>query len=53
MIDVLLYASLSCSQVNELIDRVGIYQQNDPKATQVQVNEIVEVLKESTPECFK
>ena len=53
MIDVLLYASLSCAQVNRLIDNVDTYQRNDSRATQLEVKEIVDVLKESAPECFK
>ena len=53
MIDLLLYASFSCAQVDRLIDNVDTYQKNDSSLTQLEIKEIVDVLKESTPECFK
>jgi len=53
MIEVLLYTSLSCAQVNRLIANVDTYQRNDSNITQLETKEIVDVLKESAPECFK
>lgn len=51
MIEVLLYTTLSCSQINELISNVKVYSQRD-NVSQVEVHEIIDVLKESSPECF-
>jgi hypothetical protein len=47
MIDLLLYANISCLDVSEMIGRVKA---NDVLSKNVQ-SEIVETLKESTPHC--
>jgi len=50
--DTLKYSEMSCDDANALIDRVYEYQQQSEYITLNDANEIVEVVKESVPECF-
>jgi len=50
--DTLNYTNMSCDDANALIDRVYEYQQQSEYITLSDANEIVEVVKESVPECF-
>tara|TARA_B100000927_G_scaffold277538_1_gene259273 strand:- start:781 stop:999 length:219 start_codon:yes stop_codon:yes gene_type:complete len=50
--DNLQYAELSCKDANALIDRVYNYELQSNYITQKDVDEIVEIIKEATPECF-
>ena len=50
--DTLSYSNMSCNDANALIDRVYEYQQQSEYITIGDANEIVEVIKESVPECF-
>ena len=50
--DTLSYSNMSCDDAQTLIDRVYEYQQQSEYITIGDANEIVEVVKESVPECF-
>ena len=50
--DTLKYSEMSCDDANALIDRVYEYQQQSEFINFDDANEIVEVVKESVPECF-
>ena len=50
--DTLSYSGMSCDDAQTLIDRVYEYQKQSEFITMDDANEIVEVVKESTPECF-
>ena len=50
--DTLSYSDMSCDDANALIDRVYEYQKQSEYITLSDANEIVEVVKESVPECF-
>ena len=50
--DTLNYTNMSCDDAQTLIDRVYEYQKQSEYITIGDANEIVEVIKESTPECF-
>ena len=50
--DVLKYSEMSCPDAQTLIDRVYEYNQQSEFLTTEDADEIVEVIKESTPECF-
>jgi hypothetical protein len=50
--DTLSYSDMSCDDAQTLIDRVYEYQQQSEYITNDDANEIVEVVKESVPECF-
>ena len=50
--DILKYSEMSCKDAQTLIDRVYEYQQQSEYITLSDANEIVEVVKESVPECF-
>ena len=50
--DILKYSEMSCKDAQTLIDRVYEYQQQSEYITLSDANEIVEVVKESAPECF-
>ena len=50
--DTLKYSEMSCNDANALIDRVYEYQQQSEYITLNDANEIVDVVKESVPECF-
>ena len=50
--DTLSYSNMSCEDAQTLIDRVYEYQKQSEFITMDDANEIVEVVKESTPECF-
>ena len=51
-IDTLNYTDMSCETAQTLIDRVYEYNKQSDFITTEDANEIVEVIKESTPECF-
>ena len=51
-IDTLNYTDMSCEDARTLIDRVYEYNKQSDFITTEDANEIVEVIKESTPECF-
>ena len=51
-IDTLNYSDMSCEDAQTLIDRVYEYSEQSEFITLKDANEIVEVIKESTPECF-
>ena len=51
MIELLLYSGLSCSQADSIINRVDKLHL-DQNFTSANVEEVIEVVKESTPECF-
>ena len=50
--DTLRYSDMSCEDAQTLIDRVYDYNEQSDFITTEDANEIVEVIKESTPECF-
>ena len=50
--DTLSYSNMSCDDASALIDRVYEYQKQSEYITVGDANEIVEVVKESVPECF-
>ena len=50
--DTLNYSDMSCEDAQTLIDRVYEYSEQSDFITTEDANEIVEVIKESTPECF-
>ena len=50
--DILKYSEMSCDDAQTLIDRVYEYQKQSEFINLDDANEIVEVVKESTPECF-
>ena len=50
--DTLRYIDMSCIDAQTLIDRVYEYSEQSDFITTEDANEIVEVIKESTPECF-
>ena len=50
--DTLSYNEMSCNDANTLIDRVYDSQKRSDYITLDNANEIVEVIKESVPECF-
>ena len=50
--DTLNYSNMSCEDAQTLIDRVYEYNEQSDFITLKDANEIVEVIKESTPECF-
>jgi hypothetical protein len=50
--DTLSYSNMSCDDAQTLIDRVYEYQQQSEFISLDDANEIVEVVKESVPECF-
>ena len=50
--DMLKYSEMSCIDAQTLIDRVYKYNQQSEFITTEDADEIVEVIKESTPECF-
>ena len=51
-LDTASYSNMSCDDAQTLIDRVYEYQKQSEFITMDDANEIVEVVKESTPECF-
>ncbi len=51
IVEMALYAGLTCPQVNELISNAKKYQQGT-NFSKADVQEVIEVIKESTPECF-
>ena len=46
------YSNMSCIDSQNIIDRVYKYNQQSELITREDADEIVEVIKESTPECF-
>ena len=50
--DTLSYSNMSCDDAQTLIDRVYEYQKQSELIKLNDANEIVEVVKESVPECF-
>ena len=50
--DTLSYSNMSCVDAQTLIDRVYEYQKQSEFIKLDDANEIVEVVKESVPECF-
>ena len=50
--DILKYSEMSCIDAQTLIDRVYEYNQQSEFITKKDADEIVEVIKESVPECF-
>ena len=50
--DTLRYTGMSCIDAQNIIDRVYEYQQQSELISLDDANEIVEVVKESVPECF-
>ena len=50
--DMLNYSEMSCKDAQTLIDRVYEYNQQSEFITTEDADEIVEVIKESVPECF-
>ena len=50
--DTLSYSNMSCGDAQTLIDRVYEYQKQSEFINLDDANEIVEVVKESVPECF-
>ena len=50
--DSLNYSDMSCIDAQTIIDRVYEYNQQSEFITREDADEIVEVIKESTPECF-
>ena len=51
MIELLLYIGLSCTQAQNIIKNVDKLHL-DQNFTAANVQEVIEVVKESTPECF-
>jgi hypothetical protein len=52
MLEMLLYANLTCTQVDNLISSVKEYSYIDNALDDESVNEVIEVIKEAMPECF-
>ena len=50
--DTLKYSGMSCVDAQNIIDRVYEYNQQSEFITKEDADEIAEVIKESTPECF-
>ena len=50
--DILKYSEMSCLDAQTLIDRVYEYDDQSEFITKKDADEIVEVIKESVPECF-
>ena len=50
--DILKYSEMSCIDAQTLIDRVYEYNDQSEFITKKDADEIVEVIKESVPECF-
>ena len=50
--DILKYSEMSCKDAQTLIDRVYEYNQQSEFITRKDADEIAQVIKESTPECF-
>ena len=50
--DMLKYSEMSCMDAQTLIDRVYEYDDQSEFITKKDADEIVEVIKESVPECF-
>ena len=50
--DILKYSEMSCMDAQTLIDRVYEYDNQSEFITKKDADEIVEVIKESVPECF-
>ena len=50
--DTLKYSEMSCIDAQNIIDRVYEYNDQSEFITKEDADEIVEVIKESTPECF-
>ena len=50
--DTLKYSEMSCIDAQNIIDRVYEYNEQSDFITKEDADEIVEVIKESTPECF-
>ena len=50
--DILKYSEMSCVDAQTLIDRVYEYDDQSEFITTKDADEIVEVIKESVPECF-
>ena len=50
--DILKYSEMSCIDAQTLIDRVYKYDDQSEFITKKDADEIVEVIKESVPECF-
>ena len=50
--DILKYSEMSCPDAQTLIDRVYEYNQQSEFITREDADEIAQVIKESTPECF-
>lgn len=51
IIEMLLYTTLTCSQVNQLIDKV-VKSDQSGMLSKVEAQEVIDVIKNSTPECF-
>ena len=52
MLEMLLYANLTCTQVDNLISSVKEFSYIDNALDDKSVNEVIEVIKEAMPECF-
>ena len=50
--DMLKYSGMSCLDAQNIIDRVYEYNQKSEFINREDADEIVQVIKESTPECF-
>tara|TARA_R100001509_G_scaffold153557_1_gene114553 strand:+ start:228 stop:392 length:165 start_codon:yes stop_codon:yes gene_type:complete len=51
IVEMALYAGLTCPQVNELISNAKKFEQRT-NFSNAEVQEVIDVLKDSTPECF-
>ena len=51
--DALKYSEMSCVDAQNIIDRVYEYNQQSEFITKEDADEIAQVIKESTPECFR
>ena len=51
--DTLKYSEMSCVDAQNIIDRVYEYNQQSEFITKEDADEIAQVIKESTPECFR
>ena len=51
IIETLLYTTLTCTQVNQLISNV-LKKDQSGMLSKVEVQEIIDVIKDSSPECF-
>ena len=51
IIETLFYTTLSCTQVNQLISNV-LKNDQSGMLSKVEVQEIIDVIKDSSPECF-